>query len=148
MGAGTIQPVQRSTSFTIVAAANQVESVLDGDFVYNGDGTTVKSGILTSFHEFTTDSTPVAIADFTGLSVDAPSWINDVQQEAAGNKTAVETLTSTFSYNFIGGAGPDSLGSAGPADTLSGTGKDVFDSGGPPPCTHETNTGGPPAPLA
>ncbi len=141
MGAGTIQSGAGATGFTVVDSADHVEFVVDGNnFTY--DGNTVTGGTLTSFHEFTTDSTPVALADFTGISVSAATWMSDVKQAAAGDDSAIKALTATFAYNFIGGPGNDSFGSAGHADTLSGSGKDFFDGGGAPAGSHDTLTGG------
>jgi hypothetical protein len=141
MGAGTIQSGGNSTTFTIVDAAANHEFVLDGcGFTYGADGG-VTGGTLTSFHEFTADGS-TALADFTGLLVDAASWMSAVQQDAAGNKTAAEALTGSFAYVFNGGSGADSFGSAGHADTLSGTGVDFFDGGGAPAGSHDTETGG------
>jgi probable HAF family extracellular repeat protein len=146
MGAGAIQSGGSSTSFTIVDSADNLEFVLDGNnFTYGTDGNggiTVTGGTLTSFHEFTNDATPIPLADFTGLLVNAATWISDVQLAAGGNHTAIDTLTSAFAYNFVGGSGPDNFGSAGHADTLSGTGKDFFDGGGAPAGSHDTSTGG------
>jgi hypothetical protein len=146
MGAGAIQSGGTSTSFTIVDSADNLEFVLDGNnFTYGTDGNggvTVTGGTLTSFHEFTNDATPVPLADFTGLSVNAATWISDVQLAHGGNDTAIDALTSTFAYNFVGGSGPDTFGSAGHADTLSGTGADVFDGGGAPAGSHDTLIGG------
>ena len=68
--------------------------------------------------------------------------MSDVQLAASGNRTAPDDLTSTFAYNFVGGSGPDTFGSAGHADTLSGTGADFFDGGGAPSGSHDTETGG------
>jgi len=142
MGAGTVQSGGTSTSFTILDAADHREFVIDGnDFTY-GDGGTITGGTITSFHESTDDSNPVPLADFTGLSVAAVVWLAAVQQDAAGNHSAIDALTGTFSYNFIGGSGPDTFGAAGQADTLSGSGADVFDGGGAPSGSHDTETGG------
>ena len=146
MGAGAIQPGGSSTSFTIVDAAAGHEFVLDGSgFTYGTDingGITVTGGTLTSFHELTNDSTPVPLADFTGLLVNAAMWMTDVKLAAGGDTSAIDALTSTFAYNFVGGSGPDTFGSAGHADTLSGTGVDFFDGGGAPAGYRDTETGG------
>ncbi|KJC47758.1 hypothetical protein UP09_09085 [Bradyrhizobium sp. LTSP885] len=141
MGAGTVQSGGSSTTFTVVDPASHHEFVVDGTSFTYADGA-VTGGIITSFHEFATGDTPVALADFSGLSVDAPAWMSAVQQAAAGDKTAVEALTSNYSYIFNGGAGADNFGSAGHADTLTGTGQDVFDGGGAPAGSHDTLTGG------
>ena len=145
MGSGAIQSVGSSTSFTIVDTADNLKFVLDGSgFLYgSGDGgITVTAGTLTSFHEFTNDTTPVALADFTGLSVDVVTWMADVILDAGGTHGPIDTLTSAYAFNFIGGPGPDSFGSAGHADTLSGTGADVFDGGGAPAGARDILTGG------
>jgi hypothetical protein len=145
MGAGTIQSGGSSTSFTIVNAADDVRFVFDGsNFTYcSGEsGIAVTGGTLTSFHEFTNDATPAPLADFTGLSVDPDIGIAAVQLAAAGNFIVIDALISTVAYNFIGGSGPDTFTSAGKADTLSGTGVDVFDGGGAPSGSHDTLTGG------
>jgi VCBS repeat-containing protein len=145
VGAGTIQSGGSSTSFTIVDAADNLEFVFDGsNFSYGSGegGITVTGGTLTSVHEFTNDATPAPLADFTTPPVDAATVIADVQLAAAGNFTAVDALISTVAYNFIGGSGPDTFTAAGKADTLSGTGVDVFDGGGAPSGSHDTLTGG------
>jgi VCBS repeat-containing protein len=140
MGAGTIQSGGSSTSFTILDSADNREFVIDGNNFTYSDGA-VTGGTVTAFHEFKADGT-TALADFTGLSVDAATWMSAVQQDAHGDKTAAEALTSAYAYNFIGGPGADNFGSAGQADTLSGTGKDFFDGGGAPAGSHDTLTGG------
>jgi fibronectin-binding autotransporter adhesin len=147
MGAGAIQSGGSSTSFTIVDSADDLRFVVDGsNLAYGPDGhggIAITGGTLTSFHEFTNDDTPVALADFNGLpSIDAVTWMSAVQAAANGDKTAINAITSTFSINFIGGSGPDSFGSSGQADTLTGTGQDVFDGGGAPAGLHDTETGG------
>ena len=142
MGAGTAQSGGSSTTFTVVDPASHHEFVVDGSgFAYNADGA-LTGGIITSFHEFATGETLVALADFTGLSVGAPTWMSAVRQDAHGDNTAAEALTSNYSYIFNGGAGADNFGSAGHADTLTGTGQDVFDAGGAPAGSHDTLTGG------
>ncbi len=143
MGSGAIQPGGGSDSFTIVDGADHLQFVLDGShFTYGIDGS-VTGGILTAFHEFTTDTSPVALADFTGLAVDAATWMTDVQDAALGNDGALNALTGSFSYIFNGGSGPDTFGSAGLADTLNGgAGNDVLDPGGAPSGSHDTVTGG------
>lgn len=140
MGAGTIQSGGSSMSFTILDSAADREFVIDGSNFTYADGA-VTGGTITSFHEFKADGT-TALADFTGLSVNAATWMSAVQQEANGDNTAIEALTSAFAYNFIGGPGPDSFGAAGQADTLTGTGRDFFDGGGAPAGSHDTLTGG------
>ncbi len=145
MGSGTIQAGGNSTSFTIVDTADNLKFVVNGsNFTYGSGagGITVTGGTLTSFHEFANDSAAVALANFSGISVDAATWMVDVQLAAGGNQSAIEALTSKFAFNFVGGPGPDSFGSAGQADTLTGTGKDFFDGGGAPAGSHDTLTGG------
>jgi hypothetical protein len=117
--------------------------VLDGNnFTYGSgeSGITLAGGTLTSFHEFT--DTGTALADFTGLLVDAVTWLADAKLAAGGTTGPLDALTSTFAYHFNGGSGPETFGSAGHADTLSGTGIDVFDGGGAPSGSHDTLTGG------
>jgi VCBS repeat-containing protein len=144
MGAGTIQPGHSSTAFTIVDSADHVSFVVDGsNFTYSssGDVTSIAGGTLTSFHEFNANG--VALADFTGLAVDAFTWMNDVKLAHAGNTGPIDALTSTFAYTFTGGSGNDAFGSAGHADTLSGgAGNDTLDPGGALSGTHDTVTGG------
>ena len=144
MGSGTVQSGGTSTSFTIVDTHDDLQFVVDGSNLTYGTGESgiTVAGTITAFHEFTNDSTPVALADFTGLSVDAATWMTDIQNAALGNSTALDTLTGSFAYNFVGGSGPDTFGSAGQADTLSGTGVDVFDGQGAPAGSHDTLTGG------
>jgi hypothetical protein len=144
MGAGInqsgIQSGGSSTSFTVLDSADDRKFVIDGNSFTYSDGA-VTGGTVTAFHEFKADGT-TALADFTGLSVNAATWMSAVQQDAHGDKTAAEALTSAYAYNFIGGPGADNFGSAGQADTLSGTGKDFFDGGGAPAGSHDTLTGG------
>jgi hypothetical protein len=145
MGAGTIQSGHGSTTFTIVDSADNVSFVVDGsNFTYgsSGDVTSIAGGTLTSFHEFTADGS-TALADFTGLAVDAVTWMNDVKLAHAGNTGPIDALTSTFAYTFNGGSGNDSFGSEGHADTLTGgAGDDTLDPGGAPAGGHDTVTGG------
>jgi VCBS repeat-containing protein len=145
MGAGTIQSVQSSTTFTIVDSQDNVSFVVDGSnftYSYGDDGTSIAGGILTSFHEFTADG-QTALADFTGLSVDAVTWMNDVKLAAHGHTSAIDALTSSFAYTFTGGPGNDAFGSAGHADALvGGAGNDRLDPGGAPSGSHDTVTGG------
>jgi VCBS repeat-containing protein len=140
MGAGTIQP-GNATSFTILNSTDDREFVIDGSNFTFSDGQ-VSGGTITSFHEFKADGS-TALADFTGLAVDAVSWIAAVQQAAAGDHSAIEALTSKYSYEFIGGTGSDSFGSAGHNDLLiGGAGDDTLDPGGAPASGHDTVTGG------
>src|SRR5260370_27277412 len=108
-----------------------------------GDVTSIAGGLLTSFHVAPGDGR-TALADFTGPSVDAVTWMLDVQQAGLhNNKGPIEALTSTFAYNFTGGSGNDAFGSAGLADTLTGgAGNDTLDPGGAPSGSHDTVTGG------
>jgi VCBS repeat-containing protein len=140
MGAGTIQP-GTTTSFTILDSADDREFVIDGSNFTYSDGL-VTGGTITAFHAFKADGI-TALADLSGLSVDAPTWITAVQQDAAGDHSAIEALTSKYSYKFIGGAGSDSFGSAGHNDLLiGGAGNDTLDPGGAPAGGHDTVTGG------
>ena len=96
MGSGAVQSGGSSSSFTIVDTADNVQFVLDGrkSFIYGGpNDTMVIGGTLTSFHEFTTDSMPIALADFTGFSIDAAHRrVTDVQM-APGRQTARLSMT-------------------------------------------------------
>jgi hypothetical protein len=130
MGSGLIEG-ESSSSYTIVDSADNVEFVVDGNnFTYGNGGTTVTGGRLTSFEAFTADGR-TALATFTGVSVDAATWMADVQQDAQGNGSALKALTGSFSYDFIGGAGNDSFGSAhhgttGGETLTGGGGSDTF----------------------
>ncbi|WP_024517755.1 FecR domain-containing protein [Bradyrhizobium sp. Tv2a-2] len=128
MGAGTVRP-GGSSSFTVVDARDHVEFVVTGsNFTY--DGRDITGGTITSFEEFKTGAKPVALANFTGLSVDAGIWMADVQLDAHGVKGPLKALTGPFAYDFIGGSGNDSFGVGAPAGehtTLTGGGgSDLF----------------------
>ena len=130
MGAGTVQDDGSSTTFTVVDSADHVQFVINGTGL-TFDGTTVTGGTITSFEELTTDPTPVALGNFTGFSVNAATWVSDVQQDAAGNKTPINTVLGTYSFDFIGGPGNDSVGlppaPAGSHDSITGGGgNDTF----------------------
>ena len=145
MGSGTLLNAGgTAASFTLVDAADDLQFVVDGtNFTYaNG---AVTGGVITAIHEFTDDSTPAAIADFTGIAENAVAWLAAAQQEAAGNKTPFHTLTANFSFDFNGSAATGTVGfGSGPnADTLTGgAGNDFLDSGGAPAGSHDTLTGG------
>ena len=142
MGDGAVHAGGSSTTYTVVDSSSNHEFVVDGTgFTYNADGA-LTGGIITSFHEFTAGDSPVAIADFTGLSVYAPTWMSAVQQDAAGDNTAIDALTGNYSYVLNAGSGNVNFGSAGHADTLVGTGRDIFDGGGAAAGSHDTLTGG------
>ena len=68
-----------------------------------------------------------ALFDITG-SVDAATWYDAIVAAAAGNNSLIETLTSGWSFNFVGGAGPDAW-SAGDLNDFfrSSGGNDLFD---------------------
>ena len=104
MGAGAIQsnPGQTSTQFTIVSS--NYKYVLDGtNFIFIGT-TDVTGGIITAIHVFALDDTP--LFDMTGR-IDAATWYDAVVAAAAGNNDQIDTLTNGWSFNFIGGIGPD-----------------------------------------
>src|SRR5262249_3141468 len=128
MGAGTVRP-GGSSSFTVVDARDHVEFVVTGsNFSY--DGHDITGGTITSFEEFKTGAKPVALANFTGLSVYAGIGLADVQLDAHGVKGPLKALTGPFAYDFIGGSGNDSFGVGAPAGehtTLTGGGgSDLF----------------------
>ena len=78
MGSGTIQTGDESSaSFTIVDAAADREFILDGtNLTYGNDDTTVTGGTITSFQVLTYgEGTPVPLANFTGFTADAVTWI-------------------------------------------------------------------------
>jgi Ca2+-binding RTX toxin-like protein len=118
-----------SSSFTVIDAAHHVQFVVTGsNFTY--DGSHLTGGTITSFEEFTTGAKPVALANFTGVSVDAATWMADVELDAHGIKGPLKALTATFAYDFVGGPGNDSFGIGAPAGehtTLTGGGgSDLF----------------------
>jgi hypothetical protein len=114
MGSGTIQPGSDS-SFTILDSADGHTFVFDGTGFDTG-------GTISAIHELTTDGT--AIADFTGLSVSATAWIAAVEQAAAGDSSAVNSLVANYTVDFVGGSGPDQIGSAGHSEIYDGGGGD------------------------
>ena len=125
MGAGAIQssPGPTSTQFTIVSS--NYKYVLDGtNFIFIGT-TDVTGGIITAIHVFALDDTP--LFDMTGR-IDAATWYDAVVAAAAGNNDQIDTLTNGWSFNFIGGIGPD-RGIAGDSNDFfqNSAGDDFYD---------------------
>src|SRR6185437_13867545 len=117
MGSGTIQPGDDS-SFTIL------DSTDGHKFVFDGSGfDTPTGGTISAIHELASEGN-TAIADFTGLSVSATAWIAAVQQAAAGDTSAVNSLVANYTVDFVGGSGPDQIGSAGHTEIYNGGGGD------------------------
>ena len=145
MGSGALHAGGTAASFTLVDAADDLQFVVDGtNFTYNNNGA-VTGGVITAIHEFTNDSTPAAIVDFTGIAENAVAWLAAAQQEADHNKAPFNALTANFSFDFNGSAATGTVGfGSGPnADTLTGgAGNDFLDGGGAPAGSHDTLTGG------
>ena len=63
-----------------------------------------------------------------GLNVLATDWMNSVIAKANGVQSVIETLTSSWTFNFIGGSGADAFGAADLNDVYTGNGgNDTFD---------------------
>ena len=144
MGRGAIQAGGTATTFTIVDAADNREFIVAGTgFTYNGSALT--GGIVNSFNELTDDSSPAPIADFTGFSVDAVTWMADVQDAANGNPYPSSALLANVAVYFNGSfaTGPNIWSGLSQADTLiGGSGNDILDGKGAPSGQHDTLTGG------
>ncbi len=133
MGSGTIQTGDESSaSFTIVDAAADREFILDGtNLTYGNDDTTVTGGTITSFQVLTYgEGTPVPLANFTGFTANASTWIADVQQFATGTTGPFNALTANYSFDVIGGSGNDVIdfatNSGGTVTLTGGAGSDTF----------------------
>ena len=148
MGSGAVQSVHTDTTFTVVDTADDVQfTVVGTGFTYGSDGTavTVTGGTLTSFEESAADNPSVPLYNFTGLSVDAATWITNVQYAAAGNQHPINALTANLAFVFDGhlATSPNTFGSGSQADTLTGgSNNDDLDGGGAPAGQHDTLTGG------
>ena len=142
MGSGTIQPGGGST-FTVVDSGSTNEFVFDGyNFSYDINTGNVTGGTIASIQEFAADGSP--IADFTGL-FDAAQWMAGVQQAATQHDfSAINALVANYTFDFVGGSGPDSFGGAGNIENLNGgAGNDVLDPGSASPAGGaHTLTGG------
>ena len=124
MGLGTVQPGGGSTTFTIIDVADDREFVLDGSgFTYGNGGTTLATGTITGFQEFTDDSTPAQLVDLSGFTADAVTWMLDIREFAQGQPAAFNDLTANYSFDVVGGSGPDAFDFAAPSGgfvTLTG----------------------------
>ena len=113
MGSGELQPtLTPATQITIVNTAANLKFVFEGvglTLDNNSNPTDITGGTITAIHVFTNDSTPVALFDFT-VNVDAATWYDAMVADAAGDQSLFDTLTSGWSFDFVGGAGPDAFG--------------------------------------
>ncbi len=145
MGRGAIQAGGTATTFTIVDAADNREFIVAGTgFTYGSNGA-ITGGTINSFNVLTDDSSPAPIADFTGLSVDAVTWMTAAQDDANGNQYPINALTANFAIYLNGSAatGPVVFDAGTQADTLiGGSGNDILGGGGAPSGQHDTLTGG------
>ena len=90
---------------------------------------------INSFDELSVDGSPAPIADFTGLSVSATTWIAAAQDDADGNRAPINALTLQLCIYLNGSAasGPVVFDAGTQADTLiGGSGNDILDGGGAP----------------
>ena len=108
--AGQLQPTTTpATQITIINTAANLKFVFEGvglTLDNNSNPTDITGGTITAIHAFTNDSTPVALFDLTG-NLDAVAWYDAIVAAAAGNHSLIDTLTSGWSFNFVGGAGSD-----------------------------------------
>jgi Ca2+-binding RTX toxin-like protein len=126
MGAGTVQNVT-STSFTIH------DSTDNRDFLFTGNGFSYNAGNFTSgtinFISEVDHANPSNVIATLGLnSVSATSWYAAAVAAAAGDRSLIEALTSTWNFNFNGGGGSDAFGANDFNDRFTGnSGNDVFE---------------------
>ena len=131
MGAGQLQPtLTPATQITIINAAANRKFVFDGvglTLDNNSNPTAITGGTITAIHAFTNDLTPVALFDLTG-NLDAVAWYDAIVADAAGNQSSINTLTSGWSFNFVGGAWSDTWNGSDVNDYFqSSGGNDFFD---------------------
>ena len=108
MGAGAVQNVT-STSFTIH------DNTDNRDFLFTGKGFAYSAGHFTSgtinFISEVDHANPSNVITTLGLnSVAAASWYAAAVAAAAGDRSRIEALTSTWNFNFNGGSGSDAFG--------------------------------------
>jgi hypothetical protein len=118
MGAGQIASGYSATTFTIVNTAANRDFIVTGTGFDVSGSTPVDTGTITSIVEVTHDTqTPVARLD---LNVSAPLWYAAVVADALGNHSLIETLTGSWTFNFIGGAGNDGYSAGSFNDYFTG----------------------------
>ena len=101
MGSGTLNGGGTAASFTLVDAADDLQFDVDGTNFTYANGAVTGGVIARRFYEFTNDSTPAAIVDFTGIAENAVAWLADAQQEADHNKGhALQCLDREFLLRF------------------------------------------------
>jgi Ca2+-binding RTX toxin-like protein len=126
MGAGTVQNVT-STSFTIH------DNTDNRDFLFTGNGFSYSAGHFTSgainfISEVDHDNPSNVIATLDLNSVAASSWYAAAVAAAAGDRSLIEALTSSWNFNFNGGSGSDAFGANDFNDRFAGnSGNDVFE---------------------
>jgi Ca2+-binding RTX toxin-like protein len=135
MGSGTIVPDAQhpQTAFVVVNEA------ADRDFIFTGSGFrydlvtgALTAGTITSILEQTHNphipgNTVLPIAKFD-LNVPAADWMKAVIATANGDQSLIEALTKPWTFNFIGGGGPDAFNSGDQNDVFTGgAGNDAFD---------------------
>ena len=131
MGAGQIQPtLTPATQITIINTAANRKFVFDGvglTLDNNSNPAAITGGTITAIHAFTNDLTPVALFDLIG-TLDAVVWYDAIVADAAGNQSPINSLTSGWSFNFVGGAWSDAWSGGDVNDSFkSSGGNDLFD---------------------
>ena len=129
MGAGELQPtLTPTTPITIINTEANLKFVFEGvglTLDSNSSPTAITGGTITAIHVLTLADAP--LFDITG-SVDASTWYDAIVAAAAGDSSQIETLTSGWSFNFVGGAGSDAWNAGDLNDFFrSSGGNDFFD---------------------
>lgn len=114
-------------TFTISNAGANRDFIFAGEFAADPDGREIAFGTIASIREVTHDDSHTPIATFD-LSVPVNDWYNAAVAAANGDRSQIEALTSQWTFNFIGHAGPDGFGAANVNDIFTGKdGNDVLE---------------------
>lgn len=131
MGLGTIADGASDTVFKIEnEGANRDFTFTGTGFTYAGTGSEMHltGGIITAIVETGHGTPPQPAFSRFDLYVPAVEWMNAVSAAAHGDQSVIETLTRTWSFNFIGNAGADGFGASILNDIFTGnSGDDTFE---------------------
>ena len=126
MGSGAVLNVTPG-SFTIH------DSIDNRDFLFTGSGFVYNAGNFTSgtisFISEVDHANQSNVITTLGLnSVSAASWYAAAVAAAAGDRSLIEALTSSWNFSFVGGGGSDAFGGNDFNDRFTGnSGNDVFE---------------------
>jgi VCBS repeat-containing protein len=126
IGASQVDGPVTSTQFTLRnAAANRDFSMIGDGFVYNSVTDTFTAGTITFITIIRHDAS-AALATLA-LNVDAAEWMSAVHAAAAGDRSLIEALTGSWTFNFVGQSGADAFTAGSANDIFTGrAGDDIL----------------------